>query len=160
MSNIRSLSHGRRGFTLVEIILVVAIIMTLVGLVGPKLAQRARRAKINATKIEINGNIKTALGQFEVNVGRFPTTAEGLAALVERPSDIPESTWQDPYMETVPKDAWGKEFRYVCPSEKKGKDFDLVSAGPDGKFDSTDDITNDLAGATIGAPAADAKTQQ
>lgn len=159
MSNIRSLTHARRGFTLVEIILVVAIIMTLVGLVGPKLAQRARRAKINATKIEIQGNIKTALGQFEVNVGRFPTTGEGLAALVERPNEIPESTWQDPYMEALPRDAWGKEFRYVCPSEKKNKDYDLISAGPDGRFDSGDDISNDLAGATVSGPSAEAKQE-
>lgn len=151
-STIRPLAAGRRGFTLVEIILVVAIIMTLVGLVGPKLATKARRARINATKIMINGNLKTALGQFEVNVGRFPTTAEGLKALVERPSEIPEATYQDAYMETMPKDGWGKEFRYVCPSEKQHKDFDIISAGPDGKFDTPDDINNDPADMAV-APA-------
>ena len=157
MSNFRPLSRRRRGFTLVEIILVVAIIMTLVGLVGPRLASKAKRAKINATKIEIN-NIKTALGSFEVNVGDFPSTSQGLKSLVERPSDIPEATWQDRYMDTMPRDSWGKEFRYACPSDKKGKDYDLTSAGPDGKFDSPDDITNDPAQADTAATSAPTET--
>jgi general secretion pathway protein G len=139
-----SLTRRRRGFTLVEIILVVAIIMTLVGLVGPRLASKAKSAKKNATKIEIH-NVKTALGNFEVNVGRFPSTAEGLAALVERPSEVAESQWEGPYMDTIPKDSWGNAFRYVQPSEKKNKDYDLISGGPDGKLDTAEDnITNDL----------------
>lgn len=144
----------RRGFTLVEIILVVAIIMTLVGLVGPRLASKAKRAKINATRIEIN-NIKTALGTFDVNVGRFPTTAEGLASLVTRPSGIPEASWVEKYMDQMPKDAWGKDFKYACPSENKDKDYDLVSAGPDGQMGTSDDINNNppSASSTDAAPA-------
>lgn len=143
MRNYRSLTlTRRRGFTLVEIILVVAIIMTLVGLVGPRLASKAKRAKINATKIELN-NVKTALGSFDVKVGRFPSTAEGLSALVVRPSGIPEATWQDKDMDQMPKDAWGRDFKYACPSEKKDKDYDLISSGPDGQFGNEDDITND-----------------
>lgn len=105
-------------------------------------AQRVRRAKVNATKIEIHGNIKTALGQFEVNIGRFPTTAEGLKALVECPPTIQPKDWQDAYMETIPKDAWGRDFRYACPSTHPGLYFDLASAGPDGQFDTRDDIAN------------------
>lgn len=113
------------------------------GLIGPKLiSHRCRCGRVNGTKIEINGNIKTALGQFEVNIGRFPTTAEGLKALVECPSTIPLKDWQDPYMETMPKDSWGKEFRYVCPSTHSGLFYDLASAGSDGRFDTRDDIAN------------------
>ena len=151
MKIMRTLTDSRRrGFTLVEIILVVAIIMTLMGLVVPKMADKVKRTKINATKIEMN-TIKTEMIQFDANVGRYPTTAEGLAALVERPSEIPESSWQDQYLEAMPKDAWHRDFRYVCPSEKKGKDYDLASPGPDGKFDTTDDITNDIITGTTSA---------
>lgn len=123
--------------------LFIIVLVGLIGLIGPKLVPR-RHVVINATKVAINGNIRTALGQFEVNVGRFPTTAEGLKALVECPPTIPLAKWQDPYMETFPKDAWGQEFRYTCPSPNKEKDYDLISAGKDGIFGTRDDITNDL----------------
>jgi general secretion pathway protein G len=123
----------------------IVLLIGIVGWLGPKFASRPH-VVINATKVEINGNLKTALGQFEVNIGRFPTTAEGLKALVERPTSITLEKWQDPYMDSFPKDAWGHEFRYICPSPNKAKDYDLTSAGPDGIFGTRDDITNDLPG--------------
>lgn len=105
-------------------------------------AHKGKQARVSATKIEMSGNIKTALGQFEVNVGRFPTTAEGLKALVECPPTAPAKSWQDPYMETIPRDAWGTEFRYVFPSTRPGLDFELTSAGPDRRFGTRDDLAN------------------
>lgn len=131
---------ARRGFTMVEIILVVVIIMTLAAVVGPRLTGRARTAKINTTRIQMDA-MKGALQGFEVSVGRFPTTSEGLEALVKRPSGLSESEWPDKFMDDLPKDAFGQPFEYKYPSEH-GKDYDLISSGPDKKFGTDDDITN------------------
>lgn len=137
----RRLGRKRQGgFTLVEIMLVVVILLTLAAVVVPKLAGKSKTAKIGTTKVSMSG-IKTALGNFEVNVTRFPTTEEGLTALITRPNDIPETAWGDQYLENMPKDAWGNDFKYTCPSEH-GRDYDLVSPGPDGKLGTPDDITN------------------
>jgi general secretion pathway protein G len=125
---------------MVEIILVVVIIMTLAALVAPRVTGRAKSAKINATRIQIN-NIAQSLKLFEIQVGRFPTTEEGLAALVERPSSVSQDEWSDKFMDDLPLDSWKQEFQYKYPSEH-GKDFDLVSAGPDKTFGTEDDITN------------------
>lgn len=131
---------ARRGFTMVEIILVVMIIMTLAAVIGPRLVGRAKQAKIQATKIQM-GQIKTTLGQYEVKIGSFPTTEQGLEALIKCPSDVEKDEWGEKYMDDLPKDAWKKPFQYKCPSEH-GKDYDLVSSGPDKRFGTADDITN------------------
>ena len=125
---------------MVEIILVVVIIMTLMAVVGPRLVGKSKQARENATKIQMQ-SLKTALTNFEINAGRFPTTSEGLQALVERPSELDEDQWPDKYVDSLPKDSWKNEFEYTYPSEH-GMDFDLVSAGPDGEFGSEDDIAN------------------
>lgn len=141
MRNRHCLSRSsRRGFTLIEIILVVVIILTLVSVVGPKLAGQAKRAKINTTKIAI-GSVKTSLLNFEIFASRFPTTSEGLEALLKKPSDLSDDEWPDNYVEKMPKDAWGRKFQYTCPSQH-GLDYDLVSAGPDHNFGNEDDISN------------------
>ncbi|MCL5271490.1 MAG: type II secretion system major pseudopilin GspG [bacterium] len=134
--------RGRRNaaFTMIEIILVVMIIMTLMAVVGPRLVGKGKQAKINATKIQM-GNIKTALQEFEVNASRFPTTSEGLEALIKKPSDLDDNEWPGKYMDELPKDSWGQPFQYTCPSEH-GKDYDLVSAGPNKQFGDDNDITN------------------
>ncbi|HOR29574.1 MAG TPA: type II secretion system major pseudopilin GspG [Candidatus Sumerlaeota bacterium] len=129
-----------RGFTLVEIILVVVIVLTLAAVVTPRLVGKSKQAKINTTKIQMN-SLKTSLQNFEINAGRFPTTAEGLEALVRKPSGLSDSEWPEKYVDKVPKDAWGNPFEYTCPSEHD-LDYDLVSAGPDGQFGSEDDIAN------------------
>lgn len=133
-------AHAHRAFTMVEIILVVMIIMTLAAVVGPRLVGKAKQAKINTTHIQIN-SVKTALQNFEVQVGRFPTTSEGLDALVKRPSGLTEKEWPDKFMDEMPKDAFGMPFEYKCPSEHD-KDFDIISGGPDKKIGTDDDITN------------------
>lgn len=131
------ISAIRRGFTLIEIILVVTIIMLLASMVLPRVTGMMIRSKEEITRIEMN-NIKTALGQYDGHVGGFPTAEQGLRALVERPSEVPEKDWMK-CMDDPPKDAWGHEFKYICPDES-GHDFELVSAGRDGKFDTGDDL--------------------
>ena len=86
-------------------------------------------------------NLNTALAAFKIDNGRIPTAAEGLAVLTKSPGGDLQKTWHGPYLDKVPLDQWGNAYRYA-PSGPAT--FDLTSAGPDGKFDTPDDITNDL----------------
>ena len=128
----------RKSFTLIEIMLVVIIIGTLVAMVFPRLAGRAQQAKIAAAKADINVNIATALKLYELDNGAFPTTEEGLSALIKRPPSA--VNWQGPYLEKKPVDPWGREYKYRCPGQHR-PDYDLYSLGRDGR-ESEDDITN------------------
>ena len=132
----------RQGFTFLELMFVVVIIGILLSIVVPRLAGKSEKARIAATNAQIN-SIATALQTFEMNAGRFPTTEEGLKALVERPADIPEGDWQGPYLtkKVVPKDVWKEPFVYRCPGEH-GIDYDIFSKGPDRQEGTEDDITN------------------
>ncbi|MEM3486560.1 MAG: type II secretion system major pseudopilin GspG [Candidatus Methanomethyliaceae archaeon] len=129
-----------RGFTFIEIMLVVLIIGILMGIVVPRMVGQTRSAKIKACKASIHG-IAQALSQFEVHAGRFPTTQEGLQALVSKPSGLSEDEWSGPYLNEIPKDPWGQEFIYRSPGEHNA-DFDLISKGPDKQENTPDDITN------------------
>lgn len=133
---------ARRGFTFLEIMFVVVIIGILLAVAVPRMTGRARKAQEQATAMQIR-NIGTALKQFEMHVGRFPDTREGLQALLERPSNVAEEQWEGPYLdgEELPKDAWKKEFNYRAPGEHS-RDFDLWSNGPDTQEGTDDDIVN------------------
>ncbi len=90
------------------------------------------------------GPIKTALGMFDVDCGRYPTTAEGLEVLFKLPNNTSITNWHGPYIEKVsePKDPWGHEFVYRCPGIHNIGGYDLYSMGPDGKDGTADDIGN------------------
>jgi type II secretion system protein G len=87
-------------------------------------------------------NVKTALGVFETDVGRYPTTAEGLQALVAGPPAI-GATWKGPYLERSPVDGWGRELVYRCPGTFAPNSYDLFSMGPDGVAGTDDDVRKD-----------------
>ena len=127
-------------FTKVDNILVLVQHMTHAPVVGPKLTGQARKNKERITRIQID-SIKGSLQQFEVQTSRFPTTQEGLQALVVRPSGMSEEEWPGQVMEKLPKDGFGRPFDYKQPSEH-GLDYDIVSAGADGKMGTEDDIAN------------------
>jgi general secretion pathway protein G len=105
---------------------------------APDLSPRAVQANRGMTISDIK-NIKTALAVFEVDVGRFPTTAEGLAALLKCPKGL-GATWQGPYLEKMPTDRWGHDYVYVMPGTDDPTAYDLISAGPDGELGTADDI--------------------
>jgi general secretion pathway protein G len=99
------------GFTLVEVLVVVAIMSLVIGLVGPRVMGALGSAKDKAAQIQVEA-LKSAVELFFIDNGRYPTAGEGLTALVTRPAAL--ETWRGPYLRTttVPKDPWGKEFQY------------------------------------------------
>lgn len=122
----------RRGFTLIEIMVVVVIIGMLAALVGPRLIGQSDEARRKTTAAQI-AQIEQALGLYNLDNGYYPTTSQGLEALVSPPSTPPEpiNYKKGGYMKKLPKDAWGREFIYNCPGEHG--DFDIISYGADGQ---------------------------
>jgi general secretion pathway protein G len=137
-------ARAQRGFTFLEIMIVVTIMGILASIIGVKLHSNMLKALDKATRVQMS-SIKEALGHYATNVGDYPTTEQGLEALVKRPSDVAEDVW-DQCMEEMPVDAWKHPFTYRCPGEHD-KPFDLVSKGKDGKEGTEDDITNYASGA-------------
>ena len=137
--------NEQRAFTLVELLLVVTIIGILAAAILPNFVGRTQEARITKCRSDIKGSIGSALDLFESDVGRYPSTEEGLKALYERPDSIAETSWKGPYLKqkTMPVDPWGYVYNYRYPGEKTGGEpYDLYSSGPDGQPDTSDDISN------------------
>ena len=128
------------GFTLIELLLVLVILATLAAVVVPKFAKRSEQARITAARTEIS-IIEVSLDAFEIDTGRYPTTQEGLEALIEEPSNV--RGWHGAYLKRgVPKDPWGNPYVYECPGQHNTDGYDLHSFGPDVKNGGDDDIVN------------------
>lgn len=120
--------HGR-GFTLLELLVVMVIIGLLAAYVGPKYFSQIGKSEVKTAKAQIVG-LEKALQQYRVDVGRFPTTEEGLQALRAKPAN--STKWDGPYLEKdLPTDPWGRPYSYVSPGQHG--DFDLASTGRDGR---------------------------
>ncbi|MBI5872526.1 MAG: type II secretion system major pseudopilin GspG [Candidatus Omnitrophica bacterium] len=130
---------NKRGFTLIELMLVVIIIGALVAMVMPRLTGRSEQARVAAAKADVTANIATALKLFELDNGNFPTTQDGLQSLLVKAAGA--NNWNGPYLERKPIDPWGREYKYVSPGTHRPQDYDLYSLGKDGQ-ESGDDVAN------------------
>lgn len=142
MKDVKKTRAMRRAFTLLEVLMVIVILGVLAALLVPQFTGTREKAMINATRIQIEG-MANDLERFKLDCGRYPTTEEGLLALVEKPDDEEiADKWAGPYLKKVPKDAWGHDLHYECPGQYNEDSYDLSSDGPDGQPDTEDDITN------------------
>ena len=131
ISNMQKIAQPRhsRGFTLIELLVVLVILTLLAGLVGPRVLDQLGGAKSKTAKIQIN-DIEQSLDLFKLDVGRYPSDAEGLRALVERPATA--QGWTAPYLKKgLPTDPWGAAYLYKNPGRNGGPD--VFSLGADGK---------------------------
>ena len=145
MQRTRKSRQQRGGFTLIEMLVVLAILVLLMSMVGPRILGSREKADISSTKTQI-GMFRGSLEQFNLDTRTYPTTEEGLAALVEAPSDEEsESNWDGPYISKseIPKDPWGSDYQYqYTPAHGKGDSPDIWPLGPDKEDNTEDDITN------------------
>lgn len=127
------------GFTLLELLVVVAIIGLLAAYVGPKYFTQIGRSEQALAKSQLE-SFRRALGAYRIDVGSFPSTEEGLTVLTNRPTDANRSArWRGPYLEkAVPADPWGKPYVYRSPGAQ-GADYELLSYGKDGQPGGSED---------------------
>lgn len=131
---------GQRGFTLLEILVVLAILGLLIGLVAPAALRQLGGARVSVAKQSIE-RIGAILDMYKLDTGSYPSTDNGLRALVEKPSGV--DAWNGPYVKgSVPVDPWNHPYVYRAPSGRAGHDYDLCSAGPSGNAGTTDQICN------------------
>jgi len=119
----------RQGFTLLELLVVMVIIGLLAAYVGPKYFAQIGKSETKTAKAQIVG-LEKALQQYRLDVGRYPTTEQGLTALMAKPANV--NKWAGPYLEkSLPMDPWGRPYIFVSPGEHG--DFDISSTGRDGR---------------------------
>jgi general secretion pathway protein G len=128
----QSVLRNQRGFTLIEIMVVVVILGILAAVVVPRLLDRPEEARITKAKTDIKG-IEQAIGMFKLDNGYYPSTEQGLAALVEQPTvgRIPTKYQAGGYLKKVPVDPWGNPYVYISPGIHDS--FDIISYGSDGE---------------------------
>jgi len=128
--------RSEKGFTLIELIVVLVILVLLAAVVAPKVFNKLAKGRDQIAKIQIT-EIEGAIQLFSFDMGRNPTTAEGLESLVRNPGN--NDSWKGPYLaKALPQDPWGRPYAYRCPGNNG--DYDLLSFGADGTEGNEDDI--------------------
>ncbi len=162
----------RRGFSLTELLIVMAILVLLVSLVGPRLLGTKKKVDVSSVKTQI-GMLQSSLEQYAIDMNKFPNTEEGLKALLEDPTgsgggsadglgedgeEASGSNWAGPYIKStkLPKDPWGKSYKYEYPpTHGKGDTPDIWSLGPDGEENTEDDVVSWAGGSKSGGGSTD-----
>jgi general secretion pathway protein G len=144
----RRVMQRRRGFTLIEVLMVATILALLAAFAVPALMGAGVRAKEDICRAAIgrNGPVASGLGRYQFDVGSYPDDDDGLAALYEVPSSIEDpEKWRGPYMDGTYdelRDPWNQEYQYKSPGEFNERGYDLWSVGADNKDGTDDDIKN------------------
>src|SRR5438270_13985211 len=118
----------RQGFTLIEVLVVVAILAILAAIVVPRVMDRPDEAKRVAAKADVNGIVQS-LKMYRLDNGFYPSTDQGLVALVQRPTSNPQPPSWKPYLDRLPKDPWGSDYQYLNPGVRS--EIDVFSLGAD-----------------------------
>lgn len=139
--NMHSSPSRPRGFTLLELLVVMVIIGLLASFVGPRLFAQIGKSETKVARAQLDA-LEKALDQYRLDIGRYPSSEQGLVALMEQPSGL--ARWSGPYLKkTVPQDPWGHPYVYKSPGDHG--EFDLLSYGKDGQpggAGEAEDITN------------------
>ena len=141
MDDNRFAKKRRAAFTLMEVLLAIAMISMLAFLVVSNLDNEMTGGQTKIAQSMVSDSFATPLMSFKLSVGRYPTTEEGLNALVNAPESL-ESRWKGPYVRNIPLDPWGNPYQYRSPAVKSKDGYDVWSNGPDGQPDTDDDIGN------------------
>jgi general secretion pathway protein G len=141
----RPVRRLRRAFSLIELLIVIAILLAIGGLVAINLRPTQEGAQRDLVVTQMDG-FESALKLFQLHFDRYPTEEEGIAVLWSKAgleNEEDEAKWKGPYLdEPTPNDAWGTEWTYIFPSEERPGFYEIVSAGPDGEVDTEDDISS------------------
>ncbi len=137
----RAAPRWARGFTLIEIMVVVVIIAVLAALIVPNVIGRAEDARVAKAQADIR-TLESALAMYRLDNGHYPSTDQGLEALLKKPSgDPPAPNWKEGgYIAALPDDPWGHAYQYMCPGQHGP--FDIWSKGPSGVTGAKDNITS------------------
>ena len=130
----------KKGFTMIELMIVVVILGILATIVVPRFIGREEEARITAAKVQIS-NFETALNMFRLDNGFYPTTEQGLSALVQQPTSGREAGNWKQYLARIPADPWGNDYVYISPGSD-GRDYEIISPGPDGEYGTESDISS------------------
>jgi general secretion pathway protein G len=136
--------ENNKGFTLIELLVVILILGLLAGIVGPRLFGHTDSAKQTKARVQIE-NLSSALRMYKIDAGRYPTTEQGLEALITQPQsgDVPKKWRKGGYLtkKVIPKDPWDNDYVYLCPGVHD--DFDITSYGADGTSGG-EDVNKDI----------------
>ena len=136
----RRTTRANSGFTLLEVLMAIALLALLVGVVLTNVEGLFSGGQEKVAKIFVAETARTGLAAYRLDTGNYPSSAEGLDALVNKPSGADD--WRGPYLDAIPEDPWNNPYRYQFPGTRSNKGYDVWSVGPDRTDGTGDDIGN------------------